>query len=233
MIKGSKMFWMFGCWLAKDLSTAQLVFSSVLLVTCFVLYFGWFVCWLNDVDVKTQVKYIIKFTLVYGLGFYGVALILGIRLIRFALELIVSYKEFNAPSSIFNNVKVNFETFKNLYAVSKKRFELSKEWSIDAMFGQLCYTVDEGDFGKQYRVLIPNVVDFVKFYFWYKNTLKEHIKQKKIKESIEESKAIEDILNQAQKDIDNLRKQSEDEVKQATSVMKEVNERLKGVESEK
>lgn len=38
---------------------------------------------------------------------------------------------------------------------------------------------------------------------------------------------MEDILNQAQKDIDNLRKQSEDEVKQATSTMKEINERLK------
>lgn len=179
MAKGSKMFWMFGCWLAKDLSTTQLMFSGALLVTCFVLCFGWFVCWLNDVDVKTQVKYIIKFTLVCGLGFYGVALILSIQLIRFALKLIVCYKEFNAQSSIFNNVKVNFETFKNLYAVSKKRFELSKEWSIDAMFGQLFYTVDEGDFGKQYRVLIPNVVDFVKFYFWYKNTLKEMCKTKK------------------------------------------------------
>lgn len=227
MIKGSKMFWMFGCWLAKDLSTAQLVFSSVLLVTCFVLCFGWFVCWLNDVDVKTQVKYIIKFTLVCGLGFYGVALILSIQLIRFALKLIVCYKEFNAQSSILNNVKVNFETFKNLYAVSKKRFELSKEWSIDAVFGQLFYTVDEGDFGKQYRVLIPNVVEFVKFYFWYKNTLKDCAKKKKIKQGIKESKIMEDILNQAQKDIDALRKRSEDEIKEAMDTIKDVGKRLR------
>lgn len=227
MIKGSKMFWMFGCWLAKDLSTAQLVFSSVLLIACFALCFGWFICWLNDIEVKIQVKHIVKFAFICGLGFYGVALILGIRLIRFVLELIASYKEFNAPSSIFNNVKVNFETFKNLYAVSKKRFELSKEWSIDAMFGQLFYTVDEGDFGKQYRVLIPNVVDFVKFYFWYKNALKECAKRKKVKENIKESKAMEDILIQAQKDIDKLRKQSENEIKEATDTMKEVNKRLK------
>lgn len=227
MVKGAKMFWMFGCWLAKDLSTAQLVFSGTLLVVCFVFCFGWFICCANDIEVKTQVKYIIKFTLVCGLGFYGIAIVLGIRLIRFTLELIASYKEFNAQSSIFDNVKVNFETFKNLYAVSKKRFELSKEWSIDAVFGQLFYTVDEGDFGKQYRVLIPNVVEFVKFYFWYKNALKECAKRKKTKENIKESKAMEDILNQAQKDIDNLRKQSENEIKQATSTMKEVNERLK------
>jgi hypothetical protein len=185
------------------------------------------VCWLNDVDVKTQVKYIVKFAFICGLGFYGVALILGIRLIRFALELIASYKEFNAPSSIFNNVKVNFETFKNLYAVSKKRFELSKEWSIDAVFGQLFYITNEGDFGKQYRVLIPNVVDFVKFYFWYKNTLKECARRKKVKENIEESKAMEDILNQAQKDIDKLRKQSENEIKQAYDTMKDIGGRLK------
>lgn len=227
MAKGSKMLWMFGCWLAKDLSVAQLVFSGTLLVVCFVFCFGWSICWLNDIDVKAQVKYIIKFTLVCGLGFYGVALILGIRLIRFTLELIASYKEFNAKSSIFDNVKVNFETFKNLYAVSKKRFELSKEWSIDAVFGQLFYTVDEGDFGKQYRILIPNVVEFVKFYFWYKNALKDYAKKKKIKQSIEESKIMEDILNQAQKDIDNLRKQSENEIKQAADTIKEVNKRLK------
>ena len=228
MIKGSKMFWMFGCWLAKDLSTAQLMFSGALLVTCFVLCFGWFVCWFNDVDVKTQVKYIIKFTLVCGLGFYGVALILGIQLIRTIFALQACYKKFNAQSGVLDNVKVNFETFKNLYAVSKKRFKFNKEWgSIGAMFDQLFYTVDEGDFRKQYRVLIPNVVDFVKFYFWYKNALKECARRKKIKESIKESKAMEDILNQAQKDIDNLRKQSENEIKQATSTMKEVNERLK------
>lgn len=227
MIKGSKMFWMFGCWLAKDLSTAQLVFSSVLLIACFALCFGWFICWLNNIEVKIQVKHIVKFAFICGLGFYGVALILGIRLIRFALELIASYKEFNAPSSIFNNAKVNFETFKNLYAVSKKRFELSKEWSIDAMFGQLFYTVDEGDFGKRYRVLIPNVVDFVKFYFWYKNALKECAKRKKVKENIKESKAMEDILNQAQKDIDKLRKQSEEEIKEATDMMKDVRKRLR------
>ena len=38
---------------------------------------------------------------------------------------------------------------------------------------------------------------------------------------------MEMILEQAQKDIDNLRKQSENEIKQAISTMKEVNERLK------
>lgn len=227
MIKGSKMFWMFGCWLAKDLSTTQSMFSGALLVTCFVLCFGWFVCWLNDVDVKTQVKYFIKFILVCGLGFYGVALILSIQLIRFAFNLIVCYKEFNAQSSIFNNAKVNFETFKNLYAVSKKRFKCSKKWSIDAVFGQLFYTVDEGVFGKQYRVLIPNVVEFVKFYFWHKNALKDCAKKKKIKQGIKESKIMEDILNQAQKDIDALRKHSEDEIKEAMDTIKDVGERLR------
>ena len=227
MTKGSKMFWMFGCWLAKDLSTAQVVFSGVLLVVCLVLCFVWLICWLNDIDVKIQVKYIIKFAFICGLGFYGIVLILSIRLIQFALKLIVCYKEFNAQSSIFDNVKVNFETFKNLYAVSKKRFKLSKEWSIDAVVGQLFYTVDEGGFGKQYRVLIPNIVDFVKFYFWYKNVLKDCARQKKVKENIKESKIMEDILNQAQKDIDKLRKQSESEIKEAMDTIKEVNERLK------
>lgn len=38
---------------------------------------------------------------------------------------------------------------------------------------------------------------------------------------------MEDILNQAQKDIDKLRKQSENEIKQACDTMKEVNKRLK------
>ncbi len=227
MVKGAKMFWMFGCWLAKDLSTAQLVFSGTLLVVCFVFCFGWFICWLNDIEVKTQVKYIIKFTLVCGLGFYGIALILGIQLIWTGFALKMCYKEFNTQSSIFDNVKVNFETFKNLYAVSKKRFKFSKEWSINTVFGQLFYTVDEGDFGKQYRILIPNVVEFVKFYFWHKNALKECAKRKKDKENIKESQAMEDILNQAQKDIDNLRKQSENEIKQAADTIKEVNKRLK------
>lgn len=227
MIKGSKMFWMFGCWLAKGLSTAQLVFSSVLLIACFVLCFGWLVCRLNDIEVKTQVKHIVKFAFICGLGFYGVALILGIRLICFALELIASYKEFNASSNIFDSVKVNFETFKNLYAASKKRFKCSKEWLTDAVFGQLFYTVDEGDFGKRYRVLIPNVVEFVKFYFWHKNALKDCAKKKKIKQGIKENKIMEDILNQAQKDIDALRKHSEDEIKEAMNTIKDVGERLR------
>lgn len=183
--------------------------------------------WINNEEIKDCVKYVTGFTFICGLGFYGVAIVLGFCSIRFVIRLVAYYKEFNGYSRVHNSVKISFRTFKNLYTVSKKRFKFTSEWIINSVFGQLFYAVDKDDFKEEYRVLIPNVVEFVKFYFWYKNTLKECAKKKKIKQSIEESKIMEDILNQAQKDIDNLRKQSENEIKQATDTMEEVNERLK------
>lgn len=227
MVKGSKMFWMFGCWLAKDLSTAQMVFSTITFLLCVILCVICFILWVNTKEIKSYIKYLISFTFVCGLGFYGIAIILGFCLFCFVIKLVVYYKEFNGYSRVHNSVKISFKTFKNLYTVSKKRFKFTQEWIINSVFGQLFYVVDKDDFKEEYHILIPNVVEFVKFYFWYKNTLKKCAKKKKIKQSIEESKIMEDILNQAQKDIDNLRKQSENEIKQATDTMEEVNERLK------
>ena len=227
MVKGAKMFWMFGCWMAKDLSTAQLVFSAMILALGVILCIIWFALWVNNEEIKDCVKYVIGFTFICGLGFYGVAIVLGFCSIRFVIRLVVYYKEFNGYSRIHNSVKISFKTFKNLYTVSKKRFKFTQEWIINSVFGQLFYVVDKDDFKEEYHILIPNVVEFVKFYFWYKNALKKCAKKKKIKQGIEESKIMEDILNQAQKDIDALRKRSEDEIKEATGMMKDVGERLR------
>lgn len=227
MVKGAKMFWMFGCWSAKDLSTAQMVFSAMILALGIILCIIWFALWINDEEIKDYIKYVTGFTFICGLGFYGVAIVLGFCSIRFVIRLVAYYKEFNGYSCAHNSVKISFRTFKNLYTVSKKRFKFTQEWIIDLVFGQLFYAVDKDDFKKDYHILIPNIIEFVKFYFWYENALKECERKKKVKENIKESKIMEDILNQAQKDIDNLRKQSENEIKQAADTMEEVNERLK------
>lgn len=133
------------------------------------------------------------------------------------------YAEFNNTVEDKNHsyVKVtsmDFGTFKKLNIVSPERF-----CTITTFNKNLYYRLDN----YMVRVTFPTLNDYHKYIGWCDDLEKEEKCQKQAKQHKANIEAMKMILEQAQKDIDNLRKQSENEIKQATDTMKEINERLK------
>lgn len=133
------------------------------------------------------------------------------------------YAEFNNTVEDKNHsyVKVtsmDFETFKRLNIVSPERFCTITTFNKNLYYRLNNYMV---------RITFPTLNDYHKYIGWCDDLEKKKKRQKQVEQYKANIETMEMILEQAQKDIDNLRKQSEDEVKQATSTMKEVNERLK------
>ncbi len=133
------------------------------------------------------------------------------------------YAEFNNTVEDKNHsyVKVtsmDFETFERLNIVSPERF-----CTITTFNKNLYYRLDN----YMVRITFPTLNDYHKYIGWCNGLEKEEKRQKQAEQHKANIETMEMILEQAQKDIDNLRKQSENEIKQATSTMKEVNERLK------
>lgn len=129
------------------------------------------------------------------------------------------YAEFNNTVEDKNHsyVKVtsmDFGTFERLNIVSPERLTFNKN---------LYYRLDN----YMVRITFPTLNDYHKYIKWCNDLEKEEKRQKQLKQHKANIETMEMILEQAQKDIDNLRKQSENEIKQAISTMKEVNERLK------
>lgn len=113
---------------------------------------------------------------------------------------------------------MDFETFERLNIVSPERF-----CTISTFNKNLYYKLDN----YMVRITFPTLNDYHKYIGWCDGLEKEEKRQKQAEQHKANIETMEMILEQAQKDIDNLRKQSENEIKQATSTMKEVNERLK------
>lgn len=133
------------------------------------------------------------------------------------------YAEFNNTVEDKNHsyVKVtsmDFGTFERLNIVSPERF-----YTISTFNKNLYYRLNN----YMVRITFPTLNDYHKYIGWCNDLEKEEKRQKQAEQHKANIEAMEMILGQAQKDIDNLRKQSENEIKQATSTMKEVNERLK------
>lgn len=133
------------------------------------------------------------------------------------------YAEFNNTVEDKNHsyIKVtsmDFETFERLNIVSPERF-----YTISIFNKNLYYRLDN----YMVRITFPTLNDYHKYIGWCNGLEKEEKRQKQVKQHKANIETMTMILEQAQKDIDNLRKQSENEIKEATSMMKEVNERLK------
>lgn len=210
-----------------------LIFSSILGIIC--LYA------INDIEElirhKTQIfQYMITMSAVslIGGGVIGIivfAIICGLfSAIASAIVYVCKKSELKRRYTEFNNtvedknhsyVKVtsmDFETFERLNIVSPERF-----CTITTFNKNLYYRLDN----YMVRITFPTLNDYHKYIGWCDGLEKEEKRQKQAEQHKANIETMEMILEQAQKDIDNLRKQSENEIKQATSTMKEVNERLK------
>lgn len=155
-------------------------------------------------------------------GFFG-AIVGAIAYVYKKSETKRRYAEFNNTVEDKNHsyVKVtsmDFGVFERLNVVSPERFCTTTTFNKNLYYRLDNYMV---------RITFPTLNDYHKYIGWRNGLEKEEKRQKQVKQHKANIEAMEMILEQAQKDIDNLRKQSENEIKEATDTIKEVNKRLK------
>lgn len=229
------MSWLFGGFLYGN-QDIQFVFIALegLALFLLLLFLGINTCnWGFDKDSK-KLLFWIDVCLILGFGIYAIVfniiILIIVKIIQYFNNLRKAYKCFNNKENYWEyraseSVDFDFHTFKNLYLVSKKRFRQYGQPNNDFSTWQLFYSVESNE-EIVYRILFPEFLEFCKFYFWYKKETKRCNKRKEFKSSIQKKKsydiAMSLILKQAQKDIDALRKQSEEEIKQACDMMKDI-----------
>lgn len=221
---------------------SRILYISDIFVPIFVLILG-IICLsiINDMEELIQYKtqifqcMIIMFAVsLIGGGVIGIIVFAAICALFIAIVSAIVYvykkSETKRRYAEFNNtvedknhsyVKVtsmDFGTFERLNIVSPERF-----YTISTFNKNLYYRLDN----YMVRITFPTLNDYHKYIGWCNGLEKEEKRQKQAEQHKANIEAMEMILEQAQKDIDNLRKQSENEIKEATSTMKKVNERLK------
>ena len=150
-----------------------------------------------------------------------------------------AFIDFNKYSHSENSVDMDFQTFKNLYDLNPKRFSyISYEgrWEYNVPWSKEEY--DEivknpwrmNAFKKEVYISITGPKEFDKYYKWNKQRLKQEAKDEAIADRTKRHKAnvenMQLILNQAQKDIDALKKQADEEIAMAADISKQVKERM-------
>lgn len=167
--------------------------------------------------------------IISGISVY-VVIFVAYKLYRF----VYIYNNLNSRGCESRSVDMDFQTFKNLYELNPDRFEYTcGHWKYLIPFSK----EDYGDswFRLNYDkntmyILIADFKEFAKYYKWNKQRLKQKAKDDAIKENAERHKnnvkSMQRILNQAQKDIDTLKKQADEEIAMATDISNQVKERM-------
>lgn len=148
-----------------------------------------------------------------------------------------SYIELNRHSYSSNAVNMDFQTFKNLYDLNPKRFSyISYEgrwkynvpWKHDEIIGNPCIM---DAFKKEVYIIITGPKEFAKYYKWNKQRLKQKKKDEAVADRAKRHRAnvenMQLILNQAQMDIDTLKKQADEEIAMAADISKQVKGRMR------
>lgn len=150
-----------------------------------------------------------------------------------------SYIELNRHSYSSNAVNMDFQTFKNLYDLNPKRFSyISYEgrWEYNVPWSKEEYDEIMGNpwrmdlFKKKVYITITDPKEFAKYYKWNKQRLKQEEKDEAVADRAKRHRAnvenMQLILNQAQMDIDALKKQADKEIATAADISKQVKERM-------
>lgn len=144
------------------------------------------------------------------------------------------YVHFNGytQSSFSRETTVDFKTIKNLYQVSKHRFQFPKYYHNNFSWDRCLYELDSktNRVSPSIKLTLPNFFEFLKFYVWDYCENRDYVKHKERKQrakDIESSKRnLEMVIAQAQADIDALKKEANAEIEQANEMMVGVKENM-------
>lgn len=137
-----------------------------------------------------------------------------------------NYDYFNKLANVLSDtvVSLDFATIKNLYNLNPKRFYFDG-------YRECVYTPNHS---LSIDVCIPKKIEYVKYTLWKYRLQKDEQKAEELKKKSEKNKcnakASKIILDQAQLDIEALRKQAEAEINEAMSTIKKVQSNLIGEE---
>lgn len=138
-----------------------------------------------------------------------------------------AYKEFNKHSDSKNSANMDFQTFKNLYDLNPDRF------NYVPYGGCWEYVYKNSEYSWLFEKIYISITDpkeFAKYYKWNKQRLKQEAKDEAIADRAKRHKAnvenMQLILNQAQMNIDALKKQADKEIAMASDISKQVKERV-------
>lgn len=148
-----------------------------------------------------------------------------------------SYTELNRHSYSSNAANMDFQTFKNLYDLNPNRFNfkygywqylIPKDEEVSVRYSRFYYLNDM--LNDEIYITITDPKEFAKYYKWNEQRLKQKAKDDAIADRAKRHKAnvenMQLILNQAQKDIDALKKQADEEIAIAADISKQVKERM-------
>lgn len=166
--------------------------------------------------------------------FYIISLIIWIT---FIYNINNVYIEFNkAPNSEWDSsekeklTEVNFQTIKDLYKLSPQRFSIPNYYKDNLCFRNCSYTTDKKGKteysylkeGRTYYLTVHKRIDFIKFYIWaFKLSKEKYIidtSKKNTAQFKQGQENLKTIINQAQIDIDKIRKESEKEIQKAQKI---------------
>lgn len=138
-----------------------------------------------------------------------------------------AYKEFNRYAAGQNSTNMDFQTFKNLYDLNPDRFNYV---SYGGCWEYVYKNSEHPWLFEKIYISITDHKEFAKYYKWNKQRLKQEAKDKAIADRAKRHRAyvknMQLILNQAQMDIDVLKKQADEEIAMAADISKQVKERM-------
>lgn len=148
-----------------------------------------------------------------------------------------AFIDFNKYSHSENSANMDFQTFKNLYDLNPKRFNfkygywqylIPKEEEISGRYLKFHYL--NNMINDEIYITITDPKEFTKYYKWNKQRLKQKAEDEAIADRAKRHKSnvenMQLILNQAQMDIDALKKQADEEIAMAADISKQVKERM-------
>lgn len=233
-----------------SLPTLLQVWGEILVVSIFVGVFILFVMLVEEegsADTRFFTTFFISAPLFLGTGSLAVFIIeaalyiLGIAIYGWYIKT-SAFIDFNKYSHSEDSVNMDFQTFKNLYDLNPDRFEYTCgyweyniPWSEKEKINNCCrvgnnfYSILSQHKNTLY-ITITDPKEFAKYYKWNKQRLKQKAKDDAIADKAKRHKAnvknMQIVLNQAQMDIDALKKQADEEIAMATDISNQVKERM-------
>lgn len=201
----------------------------------------------DEAYYKGTIPYFLRFGILFSLSIYfclGIVSIFKWTFILLALVWCIKtwlnlkkvYVHFNGytQSSFSRETTIDFKTIKNLYQVSKHRFQFPKYYQNNLSWDRCLYKLDLKTNrldACMMQLTLPNFFEFLKFYVWDYMENRDYAKHKARKqraENIESSKRnLEMVITQAQADIDMLKEKANAEIEEANETMAGVKENLK------
>ena len=207
----------------QDLSGISFLWRCALLVGV-ALCLGLAIMFIIDEKYKLSFKTVIVAGILSCLGMWpNISLGIGLIFIDIGFSVIYGIRCYKSANSYYKSFTekfaiLDFKTIKSLYDLNPDRFRFNEDSTS-------CRYRVYGEEGIKFvYICIPNPYEYLKYYIWRKKSQETEYKSLVNKNNVE---ATQLILNQAQCDIEKLRKKARKELKEASSAIEQVQKNMK------